>query len=48
MRRVRRRRRPSDLPTDWPVLLRRVIRAAQRKCPAGHGETLRDMAVMAC
>ena len=47
MRRVRRRRPPSHPPTEWPAVLRRVIRAAQRECPAGHGDTLRDMIAMA-
>jgi len=47
MRRVRRRRTSSDPSVDCPLLLSRLIRVAQRECPAGHGDTLRDMIGMA-
>src|SRR5262245_1472968 len=45
--RASRQGRPRDPATDCPLSLRRVIRAAQRECPAGHGETLREMIDMA-
>ena len=32
---------------DWPPTLRRIVRAAELECPAGHAEALRDLTTLA-
>jgi hypothetical protein len=43
------RRRPSRAVSlaDWPPALRQIIRAAERECPSGHAEALRELAALA-
>jgi len=45
----RHRARPPKLPprSDWPLTLRRILRAAELECPRGHAETLRDLTMLA-
>jgi len=32
---------------DWPLMLRRLIRAAEIECPPGHARALRDLTALA-
>jgi hypothetical protein len=43
------RRRPSSTAglTDLPLPLRRVVQAASRECPRGHGDALRQLTTLA-
>lgn len=43
----RHRRLLSATPTDWPPVFRRLVRAAERECPAGHAGALRDLTALA-
>ena len=44
-----RRRRTSRSPTlaEWPPALRQIIRAAERECPSGHADALRELTALA-
>lgn len=42
----RRRRQPPN-PPEWPPVLRRVVLAADRECPAGHAHALRELTTLA-
>jgi hypothetical protein len=42
-----RRRSSSITSTDWPVTLRRLIRAAEIECPPGHAQALRELTALA-
>src|SRR3954471_1949557 len=41
------RRPPSVTPADWPLMLRRLIRAAEVECPPGHARAIRDLTALA-
>lgn len=43
------RRRPSRAVSlaEWPPTLRQIIRAAERECPSGHAEALRELTELA-
>ena len=43
----RHRRSSSDSLSDWPATLRRVVHAAERACPQGHADALRDLITLA-
>jgi hypothetical protein len=32
---------------EWPRALRQIIRAAERECPSGHAEALRELTALA-
>jgi hypothetical protein len=43
-----RRRSPSSLQSaEWPLYLRRVIRAAELECPRGHAQALKELSELA-
>ena len=44
---MRRRPLPSLTPADWPPTLRRLVQAAERECPRGHGSALRELTALA-
>jgi hypothetical protein len=46
MRRHRRRSSPES-SVEWPPGLRRVVQAAERECPRGHADALRELATLA-
>src|SRR5690349_18312289 len=41
------RRSPSETPADWPLMLRRLIRAAEIECPPGHASAIREFTALA-
>jgi hypothetical protein len=41
------RRSPSVTPADWPLMLRRLIRAAEVECPPGHAKAIRELTALA-
>ena len=44
---MRRRRSGSGEITEWPPVLRYVIRAAEHECPRGHAEALLELTMLA-
>lgn len=41
-------RRPASLKvSEWPPVLLRIIRAAERECPRGHAAALRELTALA-
>jgi hypothetical protein len=44
---MRRRSSSSPTPAEWPFHLRQVIRAAERECPRGHADALRELTALA-
>lgn len=41
------RRRSSAELTEWPPVLRHLVRAAERECPSGHAEALVELTALA-
>ena len=44
---MRRRQSRSVMYTEWPRTLRWIIQAAERECPPGHAQALRELTALA-